>query len=354
MNNAVSPVRPASRQAAVFYPVLLVCLLALFVGNLVYGAVHIPLGDVFAILQGKEVERTAWANIILQSRLPQAVTALLAGASLAVSGLLLQTLFRNPLAGPSILGISDGANLGVALVMLYFGGSLSQISVVPLKGYMAIVVAAFAGAAVILGLIIYFSTKIKSNIMLLIIGMMIGYMASSVISILNYYASADSVHSFVMWGMGDFSSVSRGQLPFFMTCTGGGLLLSLLLIKPLNALLLGEMYAANLGIKIRPVRVAILFCTGLLTATATAFCGPVSFLGLAVPHIARLLLGSSNHKLLLPVTLLCGSCIALLCNLLTVLPGGNSILPLNAVTPMLGAPVIIYVIINRKNIQYFN
>ena len=190
--------------------------------------------------------------------------------------------------------------------------------------------------------------------MLLIIGMMIGYMASSVISLLNYYASADSVHSFVMWGMGDFSSVSVSQLPFFVTCTCLGLFLSILLIKPLNALLLGEMYAANLGIKIKRTRIFILFCTGLLTATTTAFCGPISFIGLAVPHIARLLLGTSNHKLLLPVTLLCGSCIAVLCNLFTVLPGGNSILPLNAVTPLLGAPVIMYVIINRKNIQYFN
>lgn len=354
MNKPGSLSGTVRRQALVFYPVLTGGMLLLFAASLIYGAVHIPFGDVVAILQGKAVERTAWENIVLQSRLPQAFTALLAGASLAVSGLMLQTLFRNPLAGPSILGISDGANLGVALVMLYAGGSLSQISPVPLNGYLAIVTAAFTGAAIILGLIIYFSTKIKSNIMLLIIGMMIGYMASSVISILNYYASADSVHSFVMWGMGDFSGVSRAQLPFFVGCTLTGLLISVLLIKPLNALLLGEMYAANLGIKVRRTRMAILFCTGLLTATTTAFCGPVSFIGLAVPHIARLMLGSSNHKLLLPVTLLCGSCIALLCNLLTVLPGGNSMLPLNAVTPMLGAPVIIYVIINRKNIQYFN
>ncbi|WP_106831352.1 iron ABC transporter permease [Parabacteroides pacaensis] len=354
MNKTVSPHLQNRHQAWLFYPVLTGCLLFLFAASLVYGAVHIPLSDVISILQGKGAERAAWENIVLQARLPQAVTALLAGGALAVSGLMLQTLFRNPLAGPSILGISDGANLGVALVMLYFGGSLSQISHIPLNGYLAIVVAAFIGASLILGLIIYFSTKIKSNVMLLIIGMMIGYMASSVISLLNYYASADSVHSFVMWGMGDFSSVSVSQLPFFVTCTCLGLFLSILLIKPLNALLLGEMYAANLGIKIKRTRIFILFCTGLLTATTTAFCGPISFIGLAVPHIARLLLGTSNHKLLLPVTLLCGSCIAVLCNLLTVLPGGNSILPLNAVTPLLGAPVIMYVIINRKNIQYFN
>ena len=278
----------------------------------------------------------------------------MAGAALAVSGLLLQTLFRNPLAGPSILGISDGANLGVAAVLLYFGGSLSQVTDWPISGYAAIILAAFVGASLILSLIIYFSAKVKNNVMLLIIGIMIGYLTSSLISILNYYASTDKVHAFVMWGLGNFSGVSLEQLPFFSICTISGLLLSLLLVKPLNALLLGERYAANLGIRVKRARLFILICTGLLTATTTAFCGPVSFIGLAVPHMARLLLGSSNHTLLVPVTMLTGACVALLCNILMVIPGSNQILPLNAVTPMLGAPVIIYVIINRKNIQYFN
>ena len=273
---------------------------------------------------------------------------------MAASGLLLQTLFRNPLAGPSILGISDGANLGVAAIMLYFGGTLEQFTDWPISGYMAVILAAFVGACVILGLIIYFSAKVKNNVMLLIIGIMIGYLASSVISILNYYSSTDRVHAFVMWGLGNFSGVSLEQLPFFGTCALIGLLLAILLIKPLNALLLGEMYAANLGIRIKRTRIAILLCTGVLTATTTAFCGPISFVGLAVPHIARLMLGSSNHKMLVPVTMLTGSCVALLCNMLMVVPGSNTILPLNAVTPMLGAPVIIYVIVNRKNIQYFN
>ncbi len=343
-----------NKQSLSIYVWLSICLVLLFVGSLVYGAVSIPLDAVADILMGNETVKESWRQILLNSRLPQAVTALLAGASLAVSGLLLQTLFKNPLAGPSILGISDGANLGVAAVMLYFGGTLNMVNSLPMSGYLAIVVAAFAGACLILGIIIFFSTKVKSNVMLLIIGIMVGYMASSLISILNYYASTDKVHAFVMWGMGDFSGVSSQQLPFFTTCSLVGLLLSILLIKPLNALLLGEMYAANLGIKVKRTRVLILLCTGILTATATAFCGPISFIGLAVPHIARLLLGSSNHKLLLPVTLLTGSCVALLCNIVMVLPGGNGILPLNAVTPLIGAPVIIYVIMNRKNIQYFN
>ena len=343
-----------NKQSLSIYVWLSICLVLLFAGSLVYGAVSIPLDAVADILMGNETVKESWRQILLNSRLPQAVTALLAGASLAVSGLLLQTLFKNPLAGPSILGISDGANLGVAAVMLYFGGTLNMVNSLPMSGYLAIVVAAFAGACLILGIIIFFSTKVKSNVMLLIIGIMVGYMASSLISILNYYASTDKVHAFVMWGMGDFSGVSSQQLPFFTTCSLVGLLLSILLIKPLNALLLGEMYAANLGIKVKRTRVLILLCTGILTATATAFCGPISFIGLGVPHIARLLIGSSNHKLLLPVTLLTGSCVALLCNIVMVLPGGNGILPLNAVTPLIGAPVIIYVIMNRKNIQYFN
>lgn len=341
-------------HACFFYPLLIGGLVLLFFSGILYGAVSIPIGDVLDILLGRDVERIAWRTIILENRLPQAITALLAGSSLAVSGLLLQTLFRNPLAGPSILGISDGANLGVAAILLYFGGSLHTLTDLPVSGYLAVVLAAFMGAACILGIIIYFSAKVRNNVMLLIIGIMIGYLASSCISILNFYASTDRVHAFVMWGLGNFSGVSMDQLPYMSGFTIIGLTLAILLIKPLNALLLGEMYAANLGIKIKRTRFLILFCTGLLTATTTAFCGPISFIGLAVPHIARLLLGSSNHKMLVPVTLLTGACVALLCNLVMVLPGTNNILPLNAVTPILGAPVIIYVIINRKNIQYFD
>lgn len=336
-----------------FYLLFGVVLLLLFLGSLAYGSVAIPIGEVFSILTGNGSEREAWTQIVLQSRFPQAVTALFAGASLAISGLLLQTLFRNPLAGPSILGISDGANLGVAIVMLFLGGSLNTITGWHMGGYLAVILAAFVGAGLILLVLLYFSAKVKNNVMLLIIGIMVGYLASSVISILNYYAAADKVHTFVIWGLGNFSGVSVGQLPFFVGCALVGLSFAILLIKPLNALLLGELYAVNLGVRIKLVRTLILVCAGLLTAVTTAFCGPISFIGLAVPHIARLLLGSSNHKLLVPVTMFCGACIALLCNMMMVIPGTDIILPLNAVTPLLGAPVIIYVIVNRKNIQYF-
>ena len=331
---------------------LLVVLLA---ANVFLGSARIPFRAVLGILAGEEGEKTAWTYIVWQTRFPQAVTALFAGASLAVAGLMLQTVFANPLAGPSILGIDSGASLGVALVMLLCGGTVGGITVgLTFSGYVAVVVGAFAGAALILGLIIFFSTLIRSNVMLLIIGMMMGYIASSAISLLNFFATAEGVFSYTMWGMGDFSGVSAGQLPFFCGILSVGLLLALLLMKPLNALLLGERYAGNLGINVRRVRVVLLISTGLLTAVTTAFCGPIAFIGLAVPHIARLLLGTSNHNFLLPVTMLCGAVIALLCNLISVLPGSAGVIPLNAITPVLGAPVIIYVIVNQRKIQYFH
>jgi len=342
------------QRRSVYYLLLGLLLLGLWLGNLMVGTVAIPLREVISILWGHGSEQVAWQNIVLQSRFPQAITAILAGASLATSGLLLQTLFKNPLAGPSILGISDGANLGVALMMFFVGSSFGLFATQSIGGSLAIVLAALAGAGCILTVIIFFSTKVTNNVMLLIIGIMIGYLASSMISILNYYATADRVRAFVLWGMGNFSGVSNARLPFFAICTLAGLIVAVLLIKPLNALLLGEAYASNLGVKIKQTRLWILICTGLLTATTTAYCGPVSFIGLSVPHIARLLLGTSNHQLLVPVTMLTGACIALLCNLLTVIPGTNTVLPLNAITPLLGAPVIIYVIVNRRNIQYFN
>lgn len=280
---------------------------------------------------------------------------MLAGAALAVSGLMLQTVFNNPLAGPSILGINAGASLGVAVVLLLTGGTLGgSFSGTPLGGYLAVVAGAFAGASLVLAVIIFFSTLVRSNVMLLIIGLMVGYITSSLISLLNFFASAEGVFSYTMWGMGDFSGVSLEQMPYFGGPVAAGLAVSLLLVKPMNALLLGERYAENLGVRVRRVRIWMLAATGLMTAVTTAFCGPVSFIGLAVPHMARLLLGSSNHTILLPVTLLLGAAVALFCNLCCTLPGGSSVLPLNVITPVLGVPVILYVIVNQKRIQYFN
>ncbi|MDR1003776.1 MAG: iron ABC transporter permease [Prevotellaceae bacterium] len=341
-------------KGTVYGIVLSVLIVALLAGNLLLGTIDIPVRAVWHILTGgAEEEPAAWRFILLESRLPQAVTALLCGASLAVSGLLLQTAFGNPLAGPSILGINSGANLGVALVMLAGGGAAAN-GLFALSGFFAVVAGAFVGSMLIMGILLALSTLIRSNVMLLITGIMIGYVTSSCISLLNFFATAEGVHSYMIWGMGNFGGVSRAQLPWFAALCGAGLLLAVLLIKPLNALLLGTRYAENLGVNIRRTRNLLLLATGLLTSVTTAFCGPVAFIGLAVPHIARLLLGTSNHNSLMPVTLLCGSVIALLCNLICILPGEGGIIPLNAVTPVLGAPVILYVIINQRKIQYFN
>jgi iron complex transport system permease protein len=259
---------------------------------------------------------------------------------------MLQTAFRNPLAGPSIFGINSGASLGVALVMLLLGGSITAGSF-SLSGFAAILFAAFVGAMVVMALILFFSTLVKNNVMLLIIGIMIGYLATSAISLLNFFATDAGVQSYMVWGLGNFGGVTINQLPVFVIVSILGLLASVALIKPRNALLLGEQYAENLCINTRRVRFYLLLVTGILTAITTAFCGPVAFIGLAVPHIARMVIGTENHRQLLPSTILMGGIVALVCNIISVLPGDAGIIPLNAVTPLIGAPVIIYVIMRR-------
>ena len=324
-----------------------IMIMILFALNLLLGSVSIPANDVMAILLGDQTAKESWQFIVLQSRLPQAITATFCVAALAVSGLLLQTAFRNPLAGPSVFGINSGAGLGVALVMLFFGGGLS-VGSLQLSGFAAILLAAFIGAMAVMAIIFFFSTLVHNNVMLLIIGIMIGYISNSAISLLNFFATDEGVKSYMVWGMGSFSGVSMVNMPIFVTVTLMGLLGALLLIKPLNALMLGDRYAENLGVDILSVRNWLLIVTGMLTAITTAFCGPVAFIGLAVPHIARLLLTTDNHRQLLPATLLCGAVVALVCNLLCYLPGEGGVIPLNAVTPLIGAPVIIYVIARNK------
>lgn len=321
-------------------------LVVLFALNIFVGSVTIPVDATVRILLGDEV-KPSWQYIIVQSRLPQAITATLAGGALAVSGLLLQTAFRNPLAGPSVFGVNSGAGLGVALVMLFMGGSISAGSV-SVSGFVAVLAAAFTGAMTVMAVIFFFSMRVRNSVMLLIIGIMIGYISNSAISLLNFFATDEGVKSYMVWGMGSFGGVSVQMLPTFSIVILLGLLGSVLLIKPLNALLLGDRYAENLGVNIVRVRNWLLVVTGLLTAIVTAFCGPVAFIGLAVPHVARLLLRTDNHRSLLPATILTGSIVALLCSLLCVLPGENGVIPLNAVTPLLGAPVIIYVIIRGR------
>ena len=315
--------------------------------NLLVGSVHIPADEVVRLLTGHSGSNPSWQFIVLQSRLPQALTALFSGGALAVSGLMLQTAFRNPLAGPDVFGINSGAGLGVALVMLAMGGSLTAGNIT-FTGFMAVLLAAFAGAMLVTAVIFAFSSMMRNNVMLLIVGLMIGYLTNSAISLLNFFATEEGVRSYMIWGMGNFSSVSMAQIPLFASVTLIELIATILLVKPLNAMLLGTQYAENLGFNIKRLRNILLIITGLLTAVVTAFCGPVAFIGLAVPHMARLLLRTDNHRLLLPGTILCGMVVALLCNLICSLPGRAGIIPLNAVTPLIGAPVIIYVIVRRK------
>ena len=318
-----------------------------FILSLFLGAVHIPAEQVWTVLTGGQAEKASWTFIILDSRLPQAVTAMLCGMSLAVSGLMLQTSFRNPLAGPSILGITNGASLGVAVVMLLSGGVIYEGSQFRLAGFLAVIAGAFIGALLILLIILTLSAVVKNNIMLLIVGIMVSHLAASAISLLNFFAASDNVISYVLWGMGSFSNVSFQQMPWYIGVNVIGLILAILLVKPLNALLLGDDYAGNLGINVQRTRMLLLLSTGLLTAVTTAFCGPIAFIGLAVPHITRMIIGSENHRILLPATIFCGSAIALLCNILCTLPS-DSVIPINAVTPLIGAPVILYVIMGRN------
>ncbi len=323
--------------------VLSLAIAAFFAMSLLHGSVGIPASGVLSILRGDEVDRESWRFIIIENRLPQAMTALLAGGALAVSGLLLQTAFRNPLAAPDIFGVTSGASLAVALL------TLAPVALLPLAlSGLSTVGAAFVGAMAVTALIWTMGRMVRSNVVLIIIGIMVGYLASSAIILLNFFATKEGVKSFAVWGMGNFGNVSMAQMPMFAALIILSVGAALLLMKPLNALLVGEQYAENLGVNVRRVRNLLLALTGLLTAVVTAFCGPIAFIALAVPHIARLLLQTSNHRRLLPVTIMVGSAIALLCNVLTTLPGDAGILPLNAVTPVIGAPVIIYVILKNK------
>ena len=299
------------------------------------------------ILCGRFTGKESWEYIILENRLPQTLTAILCGASLSVCGLMLQTAFRNPLAGPDVFGISSGAGLGVALVMLLLGGTVST-SIFTVSGFLAILTAAFVGAIAVTALILFLSTLVRNSVLLLIVGIMVGYVSSSAVSLLNFFASEEGVKSYMVWGMGNFGGVSMNHIPLFSILCLIGIIASFLLVKPLNILLLGPQYAESLGISTRQIRNILLVVVGLLTAITTAFCGPISFIGLAIPHIARLLFRTENHQILLPGTVLSGAVIALLCNFICYLPGESGIIPLNAVTPLIGAPVIIYVIIQRR------
>lgn len=320
-----------------------------FVLNLMLGTVSIPVRDILRILSGDQSVPEIWRNIILSSRVPQALTATVAGAGLAVSGLQMQTVFRNPLAGPSVLGISNGASLGVAFVVL-LSGSLGGVALSRLGylGDVAMSLAAIVGALAVMALIMYVSQKVKGNVTLLIIGVMIGYLANAVIGVLKFFSAEEDVKAFVVWGLGSFSRVSGDQMQLFVILMLVLLPLSMLLVKTMNLLLLGDEYARNLGLNLRRARLLVIGSSGILVAIVTAYCGPIMFIGLAVPHLCRALLRSSDHRLLMPGTMLLGAGLALLCNLVARMPGFEGALPVNSVTALIGAPVIASVLFRKR------
>lgn len=328
---------------------LITAVIVLIPACLLVGSIDIPFGEVMKILVGSDNVNEIYRTIVVETRLPMALTAILAGASLSIAGLMLQTTFNNHLADPSILGISTGSSLGVAIVMLLMGGVIGT----GLGSYLSVLTGAIIGAGIVMSVLLAFSTIVRDSLLLLIIGIMISYLASSAISLLNFFSTQEGVHSFVIWGLGNFSGISLERLPVFAAVTLLLLILSLLLCKPLNALLLGTRYAENLGVNIRATRNCLILLSSLLTAVVTAFCGPIGFIGLMVPHIARLMYRTSNHTVLLPATILAGAVIALLCSWISALPAAG-IIPINAITPIIAIPVIVYIIVNRKNIFYFN
>lgn len=324
--------------------------IVLFLMNLFVGSVTIPFGDILDVLLKDNVDNKL-TTIILNYRLPQAVTAMLAGAGLAVSGLLMQTLFRNPLADPSMLGISSGASLGVGIVIL-FAGAISGTAVSSFGWWSTIGVsfAAFVGAVAVLFVILAFNSRTKNMTTLIIIGLMIAYLASSITDILKFFSQKEDIHAFVIWGMGSFSAVGTSKLGVLSISVLIGLIASVFLSKNLNVLLLGEMYAENLGMNIKRNSLIIILISGYLTAIVTAYCGPVAFVGLAVPHIARFLFKSSDHRLLIPMTMLIGTDLTLFCNMIARMPGFEGNLPINAVTAFIGAPVVIAVILKGNKV----
>jgi iron complex transport system permease protein len=322
--------------------------LLLFVMNLCFGSVSIPMKEIGAAVFGGE--GSTYRAIILDYRLPQAITALLVGIGLSVSGLLMQTLFRNPLADPSLLGISSGSSLGVALVILLGTATGLSVNTLSLWSTFGVTVAAFVGAFAVLLLILALSSRLRSMVSLVLVGIMIAYIAGSVTDILKFFSQKEGLHSFVIWGMGSFSNVSKAQLPFFAIAVVAGAVASFLLFKTLNLLLLGERYAENLGVNIRRSSMLIILASGFLTALITAFCGPIAFLGLAVPHIARFLFKSSDHKLLIPASAFIGMDLALFCNLIARLPSFEGNLPINSVTALIGAPIVLWVIFHRQKV----
>lgn len=327
-------------------------LLAIFLLVLMMGSVRIPIADIVTVLLGGEASKDSWTTIILQVRLPKALTAVLAGSALGISGLMMQTFFRNPLAGPFILGISSGASLGVALVVLS-AGTIGGVVIAGfgLLGDFALAISAGAGAGLTMLIVLLIAHQIRNSMTLLILGLMFGYFTSAIVSLLLYFAVPERIQSYIRWTFGTFSGTTWNQITIFAPLVIIGLIGAMSLSKTLNALLLGETYAKTMGLNVNRARIAIIGFTAILAGTVTAFCGPIGFIGIAVPHLCRSLLGTSDHRALIPATVLMGGIVALCASLIAEMPGNQITLPLNAVTSLIGAPVVIWVILRRRNLN---
>ena len=322
--------------------------------SLMLGSASIPPMDVLHALteyKGNSVSQT-WHSIIWEIRFPRAATAIFAGSALSLSGLQMQTLFRNPLAGPSVLGITAGASLGVAVVILGIGGGLSFISAnVSVVSSWLIVTAASLGSFFILLLILLVALKLRDNVTLLIVGLMVGNMTIALVSIWQYYSNPQQIQDYLIWVFGSLGGVYGEQLWILAAITLAGGLLSLLLAKPMNGFLMGEHYAQSMGIDVHKIRMGLIFITSILAGSVTAFCGPIGFIGIAVPHLVRSLFGTNNHLFLVPGTLLMGALLMLICDIVAKLPGSPQSLPISSVTALIGSPVVIWVIIKQKNLK---
>ena len=336
------------------FSILLLCLILAFLLDLGFGAVNIPIHEVMNILLGQEAEKTTWTNIILKFRLPKALTATLAGAALGVSGLQMQTLFKNPLAGPFVLGISSGASLGVALVLLTASVTVpTLLTDLGIIGDFSLVIAASFGAASVLGLMLVVSRRVQDTMTLLILGLLFGYATSAMVSILLQFSSQERIQSYIMWTFGSFTGVTWQQLAILTPVICVGLLIAVLQSKSLNALLLGESYAHSLGLTVQKTRFSVISSASILAGAITAFCGPIAFLGVAIPHLCRSLFNTSDHRILIPSVIIMGAILALFADLVSQIMINQMVLPLNAITALIGTPVVTWVILQRNSRKSF-
>jgi iron complex transport system permease protein len=337
-----------ARRNSVLFTLLAVGAVFLFVLNIAVGSVAIPIKDVFKSLFGGDVAKETWDYIIFNYRLPKAITAVLAGMGLSVCGLLMQTLFRNPLAGPYVLGLSSGSSLGVAFVILGAGILPGALSTFLLSSY-GIIIASCAGSFLVLIAVLVVSERLRDTMAILIVGLMFGSFASAIVGVLTYFSTAEQLQKFTFWSLGSLGNLSWPSIGILAIAVLAGLILSVASIKSLNALLLGENYARSLGLNVRKSRFIIIFATSILAGSITAFAGPIAFIGLAVPHIAKLVFQTSSHAVLFFGTLLFGASIMLVCDIVSHIPGPELTLPINAITSLVGAPVVIWLLLKKQN-----